>query len=219
MRGHADVVPGAGSVLRRSSKRLRSDVEHSAASDADDSGPHQESALLSMTTSARANQLFRRNAQGGRSHHRYRHRPRDRGCILNRTPSLPFSTNQATALKPRVYPLGADCPEAAIGLGERGNFHVRELKAPFAKRPKSFQGLLEKSGAELLVCQNLADDQLHGSLRHDLQAVGRLPRFGGAFSTSLPSRRRKSNVAAALRLARNPRQSAGIVRRGRLRSV
>ena len=98
--------------------------------------------------------------------------------LLNRTPSLPFSTNELTALKPAVYPLGADCPEAAIGLGERGNFHVRELEAPLAKRPKSFQGFLEKSGAELLVCQNLADDQLHGSLRHDLHAVGRLPRFG-----------------------------------------
>ena len=50
MRRHADVVPVAGSVLPRSSKRLRSEVEHSAASDADDSGPHQENALLTRVS-------------------------------------------------------------------------------------------------------------------------------------------------------------------------
>ena len=38
--------------------------------------------------------------------------------LLARTPSLPFSANQATALKPRVYPLGTDQPEAALGLSE-----------------------------------------------------------------------------------------------------
>ena len=46
--GTADVVPDAGSVLRRSPRRRRSEVEHSAASDADDPGPHQESALLTV---------------------------------------------------------------------------------------------------------------------------------------------------------------------------
>ena len=46
MRRPADVVPAAGSVLPGSSRRLRSEVEHSAASDADDPGPNQESALL-----------------------------------------------------------------------------------------------------------------------------------------------------------------------------
>ena len=48
MRGHADVVPVAGSVLPASSRRLRSEVEHSAASDSDDPGPHQEGALLTV---------------------------------------------------------------------------------------------------------------------------------------------------------------------------
>ena len=46
--GTADVVPVAGSVLPGSSRRRRSEVEHSAASDADDPGPHQENALLTM---------------------------------------------------------------------------------------------------------------------------------------------------------------------------
>ena len=48
MRGPADVVPVAGSVLRGSSGRRRPEVEHSAASDADDSGPHQESPVLTL---------------------------------------------------------------------------------------------------------------------------------------------------------------------------
>ena len=52
MRRPADAVPGAGSVLPGSSKRRRSEVEYSAASDADDSGPHQENALLTRVTSA-----------------------------------------------------------------------------------------------------------------------------------------------------------------------
>ena len=193
MRRPADAVPVAGSVLPGSSRRRRSEVEYSAASDSDDSGPHQESALLT------------RGSRDGR-------------CSPE-TPSLPFSTNQATALKPRVYPLGTDQPEAAIGLSERVDFHVGELDAPLAQGPEGFDRSLEKIRAELLVCQNLADDQLHGSLRHDLHAVGRLPRFRAAFSTSLPSRRRKSNVAAAVRFARNPRKSADSVRRGRRRSV
>ena len=136
-------------------------------------------------------------------------------ALLAGTLSLPFSTNQATALKPRVYPFGTDQPEAAIGLGECVDFDAGELDAPLAQGPEGFDRPLEKIRAELLVCQNLADDQLHGSLRHDLHAVGRLPRYRGAFSTSLPSRRRKSNVAAAVRIARNPRKSAGTVGRGR----
>jgi hypothetical protein len=107
--------------------------------------------------------------------------------LLARTPSLPFSANQATALKPRVYPLSTDQPEAALGLSERVDFQVGELEAPLAKGPEGFDRSLEKIRAELLVCQNLADNQLHGSLRHDLHAVGRLPRFRGAFSSSLPS--------------------------------
>ena len=97
--------------------------------------------------------------------------------LLARTPSLPFSTNQATALKPRVYPLGPDQPDAAIGLSERVDFHVGELDAPLAQGPEGFDRSLEKIRAELLVCQNLSDDQLHGSLRHDSHAVRRLPRF------------------------------------------
>ena len=98
--------------------------------------------------------------------------------LFSGTPSLPFSTNQATALKPRVYPLGPDQPQAAVGLSERVDFHVGELHAPLAQGPEGFDRSLEKIRAELLVCQNPADDQLHGSLRHDLHAVGRLPLFG-----------------------------------------
>ena len=48
MRGPADVVPVAGSVLPPSSRRRRSEVEYSAASDSDDPGPHQEGALLTV---------------------------------------------------------------------------------------------------------------------------------------------------------------------------
>jgi len=125
-----------------------------------------------------------------------------------------LSTNQATALKPRVYPLGTDHPEAAIGLGECVDFHVGELDAPLAQGPEGLGRSLEKIRAELLVCQNLANDQLDGFLRHDLHAVGRLPCFRGAFSTSLPLRRWKSNVAAAVRFAGNPRKSAAGVRLG-----
>jgi hypothetical protein len=128
-----------------------------------------------------------------------------RGCggvmpLLARTPSL--STKQATTLKPSVYPLGTDQPQAAIGLSERTDFHVGELDAPLAQGLKGFERSLEKIRAELLVCQNLADDQLHGSLRHDLHAVVGFLVFG-ARSQSLPSRRRKSNVAAAVRVAKH----------------
>jgi hypothetical protein len=105
--------------------------------------------------------------------------------LFGRTPSLPFSTNQATALKPRVYPLGTDQPQAAIGLSERTDFHVGELDAPLAQGLKGFERSLEKIRAELLVCQNLADDQLHSSLRHDLHAVVGFLVFG-ARSQSLP---------------------------------
>jgi hypothetical protein len=129
--------------------------------------------------------------------------------MLARTPSFPFSTNQTTALKPRVYPLGTDHPEAALSLSEGVDFQVGELEAPLAQGPEGFDRSLEKIRAELLVGQNLADNQLHSSLRHGLHAVGRFPRFRGAFSRSLPSRRRKSNVAAAARLART-RASPGV---------
>ena len=87
--------------------------------------------------------------------------------LLATTRSLPFSTNQATALKPPVYPLGPDQPEAAIGLSERVDFNVGELHAPLAEGSENFERPLEKIRAELLVCQNLADDQLYGSMRHD----------------------------------------------------
>jgi hypothetical protein len=139
-------------------------------------------------------------------------------ALLARTPSLPFPTNQATALKPRVYPLGTDQPEAALGLSERVDFHVGELEAPLAEGPEGFDRSLEKGRAELLVCQNLADNQLHSSLRHGLHAVGRFPRFRGSFLSSHVTTS-ESNVAAAVRFARNPRKSAVSVRRGRLRSV
>jgi hypothetical protein len=65
--------------------------------------------------------------------------------LLARTPSLPFRTNQATALKPRVYPLGPDQPEAAIGLSERVDFHVGELDAPLAQGPEGSIGRSRKS--------------------------------------------------------------------------
>ena len=52
--------------------------------------------------------------------------------LFARTPSLPSCINEATALKPRVHPLGPDHPEAAIGLSERVEFHVGELDAPLA---------------------------------------------------------------------------------------
>ena len=45
MRGHADVFQLQVQVLPDSSRRRRSEVEHSAASDSDDPGPHQEGAL------------------------------------------------------------------------------------------------------------------------------------------------------------------------------
>ena len=91
--------------------------------------------------------------------------------LLATTRSLPFSTNQATALKPPVDPLGPDQPEAAIGLNERLEFQVGELDAPLAQGPKGVDRSLEKIRAELFVCQDLADDQLHGSLRHDSHAL------------------------------------------------
>jgi hypothetical protein len=75
-------------------------------------------------------------------------------ALLAGTLSLPFSTNQATALKPRVYPFGTDQPEAAIGLGERVDFDAGELDAPLAQGPEGFERPLEKTRAELLVCQN-----------------------------------------------------------------
>ena len=189
----ADVVPVAGSALRRSSGRRRPEVEHSAASDSDDSGPHQESALLtrgSWCCPTRGVVMADRCAGSERAHgvSGCGGRRQDGGDRRLNTPSLLLSTNQATALKPRVYPLGADQPEAAIGLSERVDFHVGELDAPLAQGPEGFDRSLEKIRAELLVCQNLANDQLHGSLRHDLHAVGRLPCFRGAFSTSLPLR-------------------------------
>ena len=67
------------------------------------------------------------------------------------TPSLPFSTNQPTALKPRVYPVGTDHPEAAFGLSERVNFYVSELEAVLRQGPEGFDRSLERIGAELLV--------------------------------------------------------------------
>jgi hypothetical protein len=140
-------------------------------------------------------------------------------AAVRQNPSPPFATNQATALKPPVYPLGPDRPKAAIRLSERVDFHVGELDAPLAQGPEGFDRSLEKIRTELLVCQNLADNQLHGFLRHDLYAVGRLPPSSGSVLNLAPSRRRKSNVAAAVRFARNPRQSADSVRHDRLRSV
>jgi hypothetical protein len=53
--------------------------------------------------------------------------------------SLPLSANQATALKPRVYPLGTDHPEPAIGVSEGVDFHVGELDAPLAQGPEGFE--------------------------------------------------------------------------------
>ena len=58
--------------------------------------------------------------------------------LLARTTSLPFSTHQATALKPRVYPLGPDRPEAGIGISERVDFHVGQLHAPLAQGAEGF---------------------------------------------------------------------------------
>jgi hypothetical protein len=48
--------------------------------------------------------------------------------------------------------------------------------------------LPEKIGAELLVRQNLPDNQLHGSVRHDSHTRSRVPLFGAPFSGSPPSR-------------------------------
>ena len=123
--------------------------------------------------------------------------------VLARTPPLPFSTNQATALKPRVYPLGADQPEAAIGLSERIDFYVRKVDPSFAERCQHFDWALEKIGAELLVCQNLSDDQLHSSLRHDSHTLGRGPVRRSMSSGALRHGRFLSNAAAAIPLARN----------------
>jgi hypothetical protein len=106
--------------------------------------------------------------------------------VLARAPSLPFSTNQATALKPGVYPLGTDHPEAPLSVCERVDFQVGELEAPLAQGPEGVEGALEKIRAELLVGQNLADNQLHSSLRHGLHAVGRFPRFRGRVLTFAP---------------------------------
>ena len=64
--------------------------------------------------------------------------------LLARTPSLPFSTNQATALKPRVDPLGPDQPEAAICLGKRIDFYERKVDPLVAKRCQRFEWALEK---------------------------------------------------------------------------
>ena len=108
-----------------------------------------------------------------------------------------LSTKQATALKPRVDPLGTNQPEAAIGLSERVDLHVGEVDAPLAEGPEGFNRSLKKVRSEFLVRQNLADDQLNRLLRHGSHAVRRRPRFR-VRSRSLPPRRRKSNVAAAV---------------------
>jgi hypothetical protein len=123
--------------------------------------------------------------------------------LLATTPSVPFSANQATALKPRVYPLGPDQPEAAIRLSERVDFDVRKIDPSVAERCQRFEWVLEKIGAELLVRQNLSDDQLHGSLRHDSHAFGRGPVRRSMSSGVLRHTRFLSNVAAALRRSKN----------------
>jgi hypothetical protein len=133
-------------------------------------------------------------------------------ALLARTPSLAFSTNQATALKPRVYPLGTDQPEAAIGLGECVDFDACELDAPLAQGPEGFVRPLEKIRAELLVGQNLADDQLYGSLRHDLHAAGRLFRYGARSQL-----RSRHDVGRAMSLP--PCESRETARIGRVLSV
>jgi hypothetical protein len=83
-----------------------------------------------------------------------------------RSPSLPLSAIESTALKSRVDPLRTNRPEPAICPREGVDFNLRELEAPVPQRCECFDRSLEKIGAELLVCQNLPDDQLHGSLRH-----------------------------------------------------
>ena len=70
VRRPADAAPAPGSVLPGSSRRRRSEMEYSAASDADDSGPHQEGALLTrgeavMAASTSANELSVETRQAG----------------------------------------------------------------------------------------------------------------------------------------------------------
>ena len=77
--------------------------------------------------------------------------------------SMP-ATVESTALQPRIDALRAILPEPRIRLGERVNFDVGELEAPVAQRVEGFERPLEKGGAKLLVCQNLPNDELHGSL-------------------------------------------------------
>jgi hypothetical protein len=97
-------------------------------------------------------------------------------------PSLPVSATESTALKAPVDPLCTDRPEPAICPDEGVDLNLRELEAPVAQGRESFERSLEKIGAELLVCQNLPDDQLHCSLRHDSYALSRVRLFGAPFS-------------------------------------
>jgi hypothetical protein len=87
-----------------------------------------------------------------------------------RNASLPFSTNQATALQARVNERRETPPHPGIRPDERIDFDVRKVDPFVAERCQRFEWALEKIGAELLVRQNLSDDQLHGSLRHDSHA-------------------------------------------------
>jgi hypothetical protein len=119
-----------------------------------------------------------------------------------RTPSLPFSTNQATALQALINERETP-PHPGIRPDERIDFDVRKVDPFVAERCQRFEWALEKIGAELLVRQNLSDDQLHGSLRHDSHAFGRGPVRRSMSSGALRHARFLSNAAAVIPLVRN----------------
>ena len=146
-------------------ERRRSEVEYSAASDADDSGPHQESPVLTRSNRCSVGRRFP-------------------GRDVPAATSTP-ATVESTALKPRIDMLRATLPQPPIRLGERVDFNVGELEASVAQRLEGVGRPLEERGAKLLVCQNLSDDVLHGFLH--VYTPESSPLLGASSVAVLPS--------------------------------
>jgi hypothetical protein len=92
---------------------------------------------------------------------------------------------ESTALKPRIDILRATLPQPPIRLGERVDFNVGELEASVAQRLEGVGRPIEERGAKLLVCQNLSDDVLHGSLH--VYTPESSPLLGASSVAVLPS--------------------------------
>lgn len=64
--------------------------------------------------------------------------------------------------------VGGGVPQLVIGVEEGLDLAGRKLEPLIAQRGQRFEGLLDEAAPQLFVGDDLADEQLDGFLRHDV---------------------------------------------------